>query len=217
MSKTFTASVELPAVLKVPTYGADKTVLFETTVDLQAIMAANPVMLRFAALAGFIGALNDVSRGKDDKTGAANSDAVFESMRAKRAAVWLTGVWSSKGGGGERALTAVREAYVDDVRAKTGASVREVEANIKATVASAFGDKEPATFAKFIEAMGLALAKNEHGDKATAEQVGEAREAFEAHYQALADQAAKARAAAGAKVDLTSLTLAAFAKVAKAD
>lgn len=113
---------------------------------------------------------------------------------------------------GDSVMTALREAYVDDVRAKTGASLKDVEQSIKAAVQHAFGETESATFGRFIDAMAQAIAREEHGKDATDEQIAGARDAFEAHYQALADEAAKRRTDAGAKVDLLGINLAMFKK-----
>lgn len=113
---------------------------------------------------------------------------------------------------GDSMLTAMREAYIDDVRAKAGCSAKDVETAIKATVSAVFGEKESATFGKFIDALGTMIAREEHGKDATDEQIAAAREAIEAKYLGLADEAAKRRSAATAKIDVKGLALADFLK-----
>lgn len=130
----------------------------------------------------------------------------------KKLASWYRGEFNVVNRG-DSATTALREAYIDDVRSKTNASARDVEASIKATVTAAFGSNESASFGRFMDAMALLLAREAHGKDATPEQIGESREAFEAHYQALADEAAKRRGDAAAKIDLTAISLASFAKL----
>jgi hypothetical protein len=113
---------------------------------------------------------------------------------------------------GDTMMTALREAYVDDVKAKTGATTKQVEDSIRAAVSNVFGEKEAATFGRFIDAMGTLIARQKHGDKPTDEAVQAEREAFEARYQALADEAAKRRADASKTLDLTGLMLGDFLK-----
>jgi hypothetical protein len=113
---------------------------------------------------------------------------------------------------GDTMMTALREAYVDDVKAKTGATTKQVEESIRKAVSHVFGEKEAATFGRFIDAMGTLIARQKHGDKPTDEAVQAEREAFEARYQALADEAAKRRADASKTLDLTGLMLGDFLK-----
>lgn len=134
-----------------------------------------------------------------------------EAAARKKLDAWYRGEFNVVNRG-ESGMTALREAYVDDVRAKTGATAKAVEDSIRATVASVFGDKEPATFGRFIDAVGLLIAKQKHGAKPSDEQVQTERDGFEAKYQGLADEAAKRRADATAKLDLTNLVLADFVK-----
>lgn len=120
---------------------------------------------------------------------------------------------------GDSILTAMREVYILDTIAKykaagTEVTIAEVEKSIKATVTSVFGEKESATFGKFIDAMARLIARNEHGPKATEEQIAEAREAFESHYAKLVEERAAKQAKAAEKLDLSSLALASFAKKA---
>ena len=113
---------------------------------------------------------------------------------------------------GDSMMSALREAYVDDVKAKTGATSKQVEDSIRSTVSAVFGEKESATFGRFVDAMGTLIAREKHDGKPSEEQVRTERDAFEATYQKLADEAAKRRADASAKLDLTSLALGAFKK-----
>lgn len=118
---------------------------------------------------------------------------------------------------GDSILTAMREVYILDTIAKykaagTEVTIAQVEKSIKDTVTAAFGEKESATFGRFIDAMARLIARNEHGKDATEEQIGAAREAFEAHYAKLVEERAAKQAKAAEKIDLTAINLAAFAK-----
>lgn len=199
----FNVSIELPETVAVATGETGKSV----TIDIQAIAKAHPQLLRFAVVNGFLGAMNNVSRGKDE-AGAANSDAVWHSLREKRAAVWMSGEWAGKGGGGERATTGLKDAFVAE-RMAAGATSAQVEASIKGAVKQAFGDKEPATFSRFMDALALTLAQRDHSGKGkpTDETVADYRSRIEAKYRKLADEAAAARAQAKAGLDLTAIDL----------
>lgn len=192
-------AIELPEFIEVATGETGKSV----RVDLKAI-AANPQVLRFAALNGFIGALNNVSRGKAED-GSANSDDVWHGMRQKRADVWLTGEWAGKGGGGERQTTGLKDAFIAE-RMAAGATSAQVEKAIKDAVRAAFGDKEPATFSRFMDALALVIAERD-GLKGDAEAVAERRTKIEAKYKGLADAAAAARAKAANAIDLTGIDI----------
>lgn len=120
---------------------------------------------------------------------------------------------------GDSILTAMREAYIDDIRAKreeagSPVSVAEVEKSIKETVTAVFGEKESATFGKFIDAMGRVIAREQHGKDATEEQIATAREAFESRYAKLVEERAARRAKVAEKLDLSSLALGDFVKKA---
>jgi hypothetical protein len=112
---------------------------------------------------------------------------------------------------GDSMMTALREAYVDDVKAKTGATTKQVEDSIRAAVSNVFGEKEAATFGRFIDAMGTLIARQKHGEP-NEEQTAAERAAFEARYQGLADEAAKRRAEATPKLDLAGLVIGDFLK-----
>jgi hypothetical protein len=192
----FTVSIELPESVKVAVGDTGA----ETLVDIKAIAAAHPQVLRFAVLNGFIGALNNVSRGKNDDS-AANSDAVWASLRDKRAAVWMQGDWAGKGGGGERQSAALRDAYVAE-RLAAGMTSAQVDKSIKDAVKATFGDKEPATFSRFMDAVATGIGKRDGLDEAG---VADVRQRIEAKYRKLADDAAKARAKASAAVDVLAI------------
>lgn len=166
-------------------------------------------VLSMALVNGFMGALNNISRGKDED-GKPLSDDVWAAARQKKVDAWMAGDWASRSGGGERAMTALKEAFVDERKAATGATQAQVERTIKELVKARFGEKESATFARFMDALALQLAERDEGvgeGKAKPEHVAEKRAAIEAKYQGLADEAAKARAKAKAKIDLTDIAL----------
>jgi hypothetical protein len=208
----FKVTIELPESVACEQMGDNGALLFKTTVDLKAIAAAHPDVLRYAVINGFIGALNNVSRGKDDN-GRPNTDAVFESLRAKRAAVWMTGQWAGKGGGGQRVSTPLREALFDERRDSFGETRAAAERHLADTVKSVLGDKEAASFDNYCLAVGTLIAKEDAGDKAPEQAAIEAAaETVRTHYATLAAEAAKRLAEAAKAVKTPKLDLAAFRK-----
>ena len=164
-------------------------------------------VLAMALVNGFMGALNNISRGKDEDN-KPNSDDVWASMRQKKVDAWLKGEWSQKAGGGERAMTALKEAFIDERKLATGATSAAIEKSIKQTVKDRFGDKEPATFGRFLDAMALILVERDFAGQAVAEgTVTDYRNKLEAKYQKLADDAAKARIKVAKGLDLTGIEI----------
>lgn len=156
--------------------------------------------IRFAAINGLVGALNNVSRGKDEND-KPNSDDVWAAMREKRVAPWLQGQWGSVTR--ESSIAPMREAYVDETRARTRQSVTGVERDMTTLVRATFGEKEKATFGKFLDALATAIAKERKLE------MPDVREKLDAKYARLAREAAEARKAAAdsVKLDLSSIDL----------
>lgn len=155
---------EVADTLSVPVGDTNKT----TVVDIAAIYKAFPDVCRFALINGFVGALNNVSRGKDEDTGKPNSNDVWASMREKRAAVWLRdGTWAGRGGGGAESK-GLKEAWLAD-RLAAGSTIAKAEAAMKAMVISVFGSKPnddkasavPVTFDNFLRAVATTAARRE--------------------------------------------------------
>lgn len=151
---------DLPAEMQVPVGDTGKT----TTLRLKDFA---PSVIRSAVINGFIGALNNVSRGKDDETGKPNSDDVWASMRQKRADVWAAGDWAGRGGGGAEAK-GLKEAYIAE-RLQAGSTLAKIEAAMKAQVIAIFGSKPtddkapavPVSFDNFLKAVATAVARKE--------------------------------------------------------
>jgi hypothetical protein len=201
----FKFHAELPASITVPLGDTG----LSTEVPIKAIAEAHPELIRFAVCNGFIGALNNISRGKDD-SGAAFSDAVWAGMRQKKVDTWLQGDWAARAGGGDRATTVLKEAYLDERKAATGATTAALEKSIKATVQDTFGKDEPATFSRFMDAVALLVTRRDRtgADEAADEfkaAVGETRARFEAKYRKLAEEAAAKRAKVKASIDVADL------------
>jgi len=200
----FKVTIELPATITVPLGDTGKS----TEVPVKQI-AERPEMLRFAAIAGFMGALANISRGKDEE-GKPLSDAVWATARQKKVDTWLQGDWAGKAGGGERATTALKEAFVDERKANTGATTAQIERSIKATVAEVFGKDEAATFGRFMDALAVQMARRNSGNSklpADDDAVGTLRSKIEAKYRRLADEAAAKRAAAKEAIDVSDIDL----------
>jgi hypothetical protein len=156
--------------------------------------------IKFAAMNGFISALNNISRGKDDN-GKANSDDVWASARAKRCLPWVDGNWGSVTR--ESNVAPLKEAYIDETRERTKQSVADVEKDMTKLVRDTFGEKEKATFGRFLDALATQIAKARKLD------TDEVRGKLEAKYARLAKEAADARAEAtdGLKLDLSAISL----------
>lgn len=186
-------TIELEAEMKVPVGDTG-------LVTVLRIKDMPEATIRFAAINGLIGALNNVSRGKDEND-KPNSDDVWASMREKRTRPWYEGSWGSVTR--ESASAPMREAYVDETRARTNQSIAEVEKDMAALVKSVFGDKEKATFGRFLDALANQVAKAQKLDE------GETRDRLDAKYRRLAKEAADARAKAaeGLKLDFSAISL----------
>lgn len=195
-------TVELPESIRVPLSDTGKF----TTVPI-ADIAKHPHVLRFAVIAGFEGALNNISRGKDEK-GKPNTDATFAAMRDKRMKPWIDGAdsWGSTERG-ESAYTAMREVWIDDFRARTNATQKEADAFIRDKVAERLGKDTKATFGAFLDASALDIV-----DAKQAKNTDEARTMLEAHLSGLIEARDEARAKVAKKLDVPAFDLSAFKK-----
>lgn len=108
---------------------------------------------------------------------------------------------------GESAFTGMREAWTDEFRAATGASLKQADTFLADKVKGALGKDAKASFTNYLDVTAAELVKAKEFDNAL-----DAREALEAHYAKLADDAAKARAKASAKLEAPKLDLSAFKK-----
>lgn len=120
----------------------------------------------------------------------------------KKMAAWYRGEFNVVSRG-ESGMGALKEQYIDERRADTGASRADVERAIKATVASVFGRDESATFGKFLDA--VAALKCRADDNLNAADV---REELEAALAERAEKAAQARVWVRDKIDTSSIDLA---------
>lgn len=108
---------------------------------------------------------------------------------------------------GENQFTAMREAWMDEIRAATSMSIKEADEYLRGKVRAKFGEDHKATFSAFLDATAA-----EYVAAGQFENDADAREALEAHYAKLADDAAKAREKASAKVVVPTLDLSMFKK-----
>lgn len=111
---------------------------------------------------------------------------------------------------GESQFTAMREAWVDETRAATSMTIKQADEYLRAKVVEKYGKDAKATFSLFLDATAA-----EYVAAGQFESAADAREALESHYAKLADDAAKAREKASAKIEVPTLDLSAFKKVAK--
>lgn len=108
---------------------------------------------------------------------------------------------------GESAYTGMKEAAIDHFREATNASQKQAEDYFRGLVVEAFGKDAKATFSNVLDAMAQQRVKDGEFDNAA-----DAREAIEAFYAKLADDAAKKRAKAADKLVAPKLDLSAFKK-----
>lgn len=134
------------------------------------------------------------------------TEAERKAQVEKKLAAWAAGNFNIVERS-ESYLTAMKEAWIDEFRAANGCSVKDAEAYLKAIVVEAFGKDAKGTFGNYLDATATGLVKN--GDF---ENVADAREALDAHYAKLADEAAKKAAKMNAKLVAPKLDLSAFKK-----
>lgn len=107
---------------------------------------------------------------------------------------------------GESQYTAMKDAFIDEFRAANGnCTIKAAEGFIRDTIAEALGKDAKATFSNYLDCVAQQVVST-----GAFESIGEAREALEAHYTKLADDAAKSRAKVSAKLVAPKLDLASF-------
>lgn len=196
-------TIELPDSIRVP---LSDTGLY-TEVPIKRIVenpnGNGPKQVRFAALAGWEGALNNISRGKDEN-GKPNSDSVFAATRDKRMKPWIEGQESfGNTERGESQYTAMRDEWISDYMLRAKVTKGQAEAFIKAKVAERLGKDTKATFGAFLDATALDIV-----DAKQAKDTDEARKLLEDSLRAkIAERAANAE-----KLDVPAFDLTAFKK-----
>jgi hypothetical protein len=169
------------------------------------IVTAHPEMLRFAALAGFMGKLGNVSKGglKAKLNREATDKDLFEARAKIIKDAWLAGSWNLSGSGPRDSIVGeMRDAYIAK-QVALGRTVKQAESAIRDTVTAAFGKDEKATFPRFLDAVATIKAKTD--ESADYETV---RKAIEASAME-AVEAERVRAAEAAKgleaIDVSNL------------
>jgi hypothetical protein len=125
------------------------------------IVTAHPEMLRFAALAGFMGKLGNVSKGglKAKLNREATDKDLFEARAKIIKDAWLAGTWNLSGSGPRDSIVGeMRDAYIAK-QVALGRTVKQAESAIRDTVTAAFGKDEKATFPRFLDAVATIKAK----------------------------------------------------------
>ena len=194
----FTVTLSIPTSIRMP---VGKDGKLENIVQLDKLPVA---ALQFAVVNGFLSALSDVSRPKDDD-GKPMNDAAWQAARDKRASAWMQGLWAAKAGQrGEQFVTHMRNAFVAEQVAK-GKTVKEIDALIVARVRALFGDKEKATFDRFLDATSTLIAKEAKVD------YDDVRAKLETKYEALAREALAAAEKVVDAIDISDIDLSDFA------
>ncbi len=134
---------------------------------------------------------NAYNGGGKDKT-----DAEKEAQMLKRLDAWKRGEYVQVERG-ESQFTAMREQYYSERLEAAGQTRAQVDKQIKQLVASTFGEKEPATFSKFLDA--VATHKHKAGDERA---VSDIRDEIEAALAKRTAEAAAKRAELASKIDV---------------
>jgi BMFP domain-containing protein YqiC len=186
-----TTSINLPAATFLRNV-AGKAIKLDWSLVPAAIL---PMILEVGAKTVLTNAFN--GGGKDA------SDADKLAAMEKKMAAWYRGEFNVVTRG-DSLITAMREQYIDERRAATQSSRKDVEASIKQTVASVFGKDEAATFGKFLDAVATLKAKATRGDFATIR--AEIEEGLEERtLAAAAKRDAEAKSIDMSQVDLSDL------------
>lgn len=129
----------------------------------------------------------------------------FKALKGKMDS-WYKGEFSSSGRG-DSWMTELKNQFVSEQMLERGVTPAQVEKELKELVRSTFGEKESATFSRFLDAVALHLSKEEDA--------GEYEDIRAGIEQDLAERTAKAKAereAAASKVEVKGLMLGAFRK-----
>jgi hypothetical protein len=108
---------------------------------------------------------------------------------------------------GESQYTAMREHYYVERLEQAGKTRAEVDKAIKALVASTFGEKEPATFSRFLDAVAAQKYKALSKDEQKATDAAAIRAAIETGLAERTAEAARKRAEIAAGIDTSDLGL----------
>lgn len=133
---------------------------------------------------------NAYNGGGKDKT-----EGEKEAQLQKRLDAWYRGEYVQVERG-ESQFTAMREQYYSERLEAAGQTRAQVDKQIKALVAQQFGEKEAATFSRFLDAVAKVKAKAA-GTEASAE-----REAIETALAKRTAEAAAKRAELASKIDV---------------
>lgn len=190
-----TRTIELPAAVTVETGKTGQAVKLKLADVPENVLA-------MAVINGFTSALNDVSRGKDEND-KPNSDAVWHSMREKRADPWLAGEWSfSRQGAGAGIVTRMKEAYVMEQSQLHNVAPSVIASKIKETVQAVFGKEESATFPRFLDAIATQYVKANKGAE-----LDDIRQKLETKYRDAAIAMNAEREEASKTLDLSQIVL----------
>lgn len=144
-----TITIEIPNEVSVPITVDGVAVLYNTI----PLAEFNEEVLKIGLVNGFVKAIGDISRGKDEK-GAALSDAAWQASRQKRIDGWVKGVWA-KGERGDSNMALVKDQFYFEQMA-AGQSNKSIEKLIKTTIGEYMEEDDKVTFANFLLAIGIA-------------------------------------------------------------
>jgi len=136
------------------------TLTMPTATELRRDGEGKAVLLEWDKIGANVAAAILVAGAKTVLTNAYNGGGKAATEAEKLAALlkkrdaWYAGEFNVIGRG-ESAMTALREQYIDERREATSQSRKQVETAIKALVAAKYGKDEPATFARFLDAVAL--------------------------------------------------------------
>lgn len=170
-------------------------------VNLDVDKLSDPIIAKVFEVGAKTILTNVYNGGGKDATEAEKTAALLKKLDA-----WYRGEFAIVERG-ESAFTAMREAWLDEFRAATGATIKQADEFLRGKVTEALGKDAKATFSAFLD-----VTANEYVKAGQFENAGDARDALEAHYCKLAADAAKKRDEAKAKLVMPTLDLSAFKK-----
>jgi hypothetical protein len=145
MAKDFEVTLSIPTYVNVP---LGKETGLSNHIPIEDFDKA---VLRMALVNGFVKALGDISRGKDDKD-KENDDAAWQGLREKRIDGWKRGHWA-KGERGDSNMALVKDQFYFEQMSDGGMSTRGIDKLIKDTVESTMGKDAKATFDNFLASL----------------------------------------------------------------
>jgi hypothetical protein len=173
-----------------------------TEIPVYEIFTRHPEMIRFAIIAGLGGKLGNISKsGLSKQLDRPATDADLASARKGIVKTWLEdGTWNMRGGGERDSLVSFMwDAYFAEKGLITEAAKKQERKRIGELVRKRYGEKESASFGRYLDAVADTLQAAGRGDAA------ELRQRLGEKYTSLAKELRDATTSASASIDASEL------------